>query len=76
MHAHVAGGYASGVVALIGEGEAAEVLAVGGMALGGLAPMRRAMATSRVLWLERWFRRLVAGRSDHGPNVWRAVFGG
>jgi CubicO group peptidase (beta-lactamase class C family) len=40
LEGHVAGGYATGMVGLIGRGEDAAVLSVGAMALGG-PPMRR-----------------------------------
>ena len=41
IEGHVARGYASGVVTLVADGEAAEVLAVGDMVLGGGDPIRR-----------------------------------
>jgi CubicO group peptidase (beta-lactamase class C family) len=41
LESHVAGGYASGVVALIGSGEESHVLTVGTKALGSADPMRR-----------------------------------
>jgi CubicO group peptidase (beta-lactamase class C family) len=40
LESHVAHGYASGVVALVGQGEASHVLTIGAKALGAADPMR------------------------------------
>src|SRR5580704_17680405 len=39
LESHVAHGYASGVVALVGQGEASHVLTIGAKALGAADPM-------------------------------------